>query len=86
MSRPVKVAAFLRRLDELAYEQLCAEAARLIQENERLRDELHWAEDCAESWRDDALRLMEAQCAATGAAPGLTQSGHLVLVQPEART
>lgn len=76
----MSAAALLRRLDAIACEQLCAEAARLAEENERLRVELAWAEQAAESWRDDALRMMEDACAASGRRPGITLGGALVTV------
>lgn len=72
-----------RRLDAIALDQLRAEVVRLHEENGQLRDNLYWAEQAAESWRDDALRLMDDACAATGASPGITQSGALVLVPKE---
>ena len=90
MSRLVSVPALLRRLDDQAYEQLVVEAARLAgenerlaEENERLRVELVWADQAAESWRDDALRMMEERCAATGERPGITITGQLVTVPQE---
>lgn len=72
--------ALMRRLDALAAEQLCAELARLENENATLREQLEWTERCAESWRDDALRLM-----------GIEHEDHIVTLrmdgnlQPEAR-
>lgn len=59
--------SLLRRLDALASNQLCAEIARLANENTLLREQLEWTERCAESWRDDALRLM-----------GIEHEGHIV--------
>jgi hypothetical protein len=56
-----------RRLDELTAE------------NGRLRSELSYAEDCAASWRDDVIRLMD------DAEVGLTQDGRLVKLAPDAR-
>jgi len=53
-----------------------AEVERLQAENDRLSSELAHAESCAESWRDDFLRLCEEE----GAQPGLTQAGQLVAV------
>lgn len=79
----MNVARLLRRFDAAAHEQALAEVIRLAEENERLREQLCRAEDAAEAWRDDALSMMEAQCAATGAQPGITQSGALVLVPME---
>lgn len=59
--------SLLRRLDALASSQLCAELARLANENTLLREQLEWTERCAESWRDDALQLM-----------GIEHEGHVV--------
>ena len=85
MSRTINLPSLLRRFDDQAHEQLCSEAARLAEENERLRAQLAFAEEAADSWRDDALRMMEAHCAATGAQPGITLSGSLVAVPMEVR-
>ena len=81
----MSAATILRRLDAIAFEQLCAEAVRLAEENERLRTQLAWVEEAAESWRDDALRMMEEACAASNRRPGMTITGALVLVPMEAR-
>lgn len=80
-ARAVNVKALLRRLDAVAFSQLAAQAALLAEENESLRSQLAWAEDAAESWRDDALRMMEERCAASGERPGITQQGQLVTVR-----
>lgn len=77
MSAQARLAA---RLDRLAIDQLRAEAARLAAENESLREQLYWAEQAAESWRDDALAMMQEHCAHTGDRPGLTMGGRLVVV------
>lgn len=76
----MNVARLLRRFDAAAHEQTLAEVIRLAEENEHLRIELSRAEEAAEAWRNDALSMMDAQCVATGATPGITQSGALVLV------
>ena len=54
--------ALRRRLNAQAYDLVNEELARVDAENEALRAEnellrtrLSWAEDCAESWREDAL-------------------------------
>lgn len=73
-----RIPDILRRWDRIAYAQLCEAAARLADENETLRTELGNAYSDAESWRDDALRLQDELCDATGSAPGITQSGQLV--------
>jgi len=83
MSNPTP-RAVLRQLDAIAIDQLCAEVARLAVENERLRVELAWAEDAADSWRDDALRIQEQLCEQTGARPGITIDGELVVMQGDA--
>ncbi|MBK0011109.1 hypothetical protein [Stenotrophomonas sp. S41] len=73
-------AAVLRRLDRLAFSQLCAEAARLAVENEELRQQLWLAEHAAQSWQEDAMTLQQDLCEATGGRPGLTVDGCLVVV------
>lgn len=75
------VSAIWRRLDRLAFSQLCAEAARLAVENEDLREQLWRAEDAARSWQEDALDLQQALCESTGGRPGITRDGSLVVVQ-----
>lgn len=80
MAKSIRVSTLLRRLDDAAYEQICEQAARLADENERLRRELSFAIGDADSWREDALRMMEELCAATHAKPGLTAAGALVTV------
>lgn len=77
------VTALQRRFDAIALDQLRAEVVRLHEENNQLRENLHWAEDAAEYWREDALQMQEAACAATGSSPGITQAGTLVLVPKE---
>lgn len=74
------IARILRRWDGIANQQLIEAAARLAEENDRLRTELRWAEDAAENWRCGALSLMQDACAATGCRPGITKGGALVLV------
>ena len=53
-----------------------AQLEALQAENAQLRRDLSWAEDCADSWRDDALRAIKD----AGCTPGLTMAGHLVAV------
>lgn len=79
------IARILRRWDGIANQQLIEAAARLAEENDHLRTELRLAEDAAERWRDDALRLMEDACATTGSRPGITKGGALVLVSATAQ-
>ncbi|CAA2367835.1 hypothetical protein [Xylella phage Bacata] len=64
----------LRRLDALALVQLAEHAARLAVALEQAEARAYAAEDAAESWRDDFLRL----CEETGQRPGITQAGALV--------
>lgn len=70
-----------RRLDAVALEQLRAEAARLIEENENLRERLSRAEDDARWWAEESTRMHLDLCEARVGAPGITREGHLVLVQ-----
>lgn len=71
-----------RRWDRLAFAQLCEVSARLVAENDDLRDQLYIADDSAEFWRQQSMDMPLSLCAETGGAPGLTQSGQLVVVQP----
>ncbi|MFF6593259.1 hypothetical protein ACET4G_32705, partial [Pseudomonas aeruginosa] len=66
MSEVINLQALLRRLDEHAYDQLCAEVARLAEENELLRTELTRMEECAEGWCNEAQRLHQQLAEATG--------------------
>ena len=66
----------LDRWDDLAYEQLCEAAARLVEENETLQADLWRAQDDAESWRQDCINAI----CDDGGSPGLTMSGHIVRV------
>lgn len=75
------LATIARRLDAIALQQLREECARLATENDQLRKDLYWAEQSAESWRDDAMRLQEDLCAQTGGVPGITIDGSLVVAQ-----
>lgn len=72
----------LRRLDALALVQLAEHAARLAVALESAEARAAWAEDAAESWRDDFLRL----CEETRQRPGITQAGALVAVPNDAQT
>jgi hypothetical protein len=69
-----------RRLDREALNQLRGEAARLIAENDALRERLAYAEDAAMSWRDDALDLQLQLCAQVGGKPAITVDGSLGVV------
>lgn len=79
--------ALERRLNAQAYDLLCEELSRLAVENERLqgendslRGQLSWAEDLAESWRKNAIQLMNDRADEEGGSPGLTMDGRLVVV------
>lgn len=85
MSKPINTLVLLRRLDEQAYEQLCAEAARLAVENDQLRGELAQMEECAEGWREEAMGLHDQLAEALGGQPGITKSGALVVLPMERR-
>lgn len=62
----------LREVVEEQRQQLEAQAAELAE----AKRALSWAEDCAESWRDDALRAFE-EC---GKKAGLTMDGSVAWV------
>lgn len=79
MSAP-SIAGIARRWDSLAISQLRAEVVRLAQENEELRDKLYWAEQNAESWRQDATEQHLQLCEAIGGSPGITMDGRLVVL------
>ncbi len=83
MSKPTNIAALFARLDDHAYDQLCAEVARLADENDRLRRELARMEDIAEGWREEAMSLHEQLAQAFGGQRGITQSGALVVIPME---
>ena len=67
--------------EELA--RVDAENEALRAENESLRTRLAWAEDCAESWREDAIAALNHAADAVGGAPGLTLDGRLVVYMPQ---
>ncbi|HBO4355072.1 TPA: hypothetical protein L4U31_002829 [Pseudomonas aeruginosa] len=83
MNKPINLQALLRRLDQHALEQLCAEVARLGEENEHLRTELTRMEECAEGWCDQAQSLHQQLAVATGGQAAITQSGDLVVIPME---
>lgn len=85
MSKPINAVALLHRLDEQAYEQLCAEAARLAEVNDQLRAELARMESYAEGWREEALELQQQLAEVLGGQCGITKSGSLVVVPMERR-
>lgn len=68
---PIVRRLHLQEIPRLRRAAACA--ARLAAENEDLQERLWRAEDCAESWRDDVMRMME-----DGLEVGLTKSGHVV--------
>lgn len=76
-------AAVARRLHARELETLRALVERQHAEIVQLRVELAFAEQSAESWRDDALRMMEEACADGSRAPGLTITGALVTIPTE---
>lgn len=65
----------VRRLHLQEIPRLRREAARLSAENEDLQERLWRAEDCARSWHDDVMRMME-----DGLEVGLTKAGHVVAI------
>lgn len=69
----------VRRLHLQEIPRLRREATRLAAENERLRDRVHHAEACAESWHDDWLRAVEEYDLQIG----LTRDGQLLIAPAE---
>lgn len=70
----MNVRAILARWDSIAYAQLCEHAAQLADERDRANARADQAEQWAESWRDDFMRL----CEETDKRPGITIDGHMV--------
>jgi hypothetical protein len=78
------LAALTRKLEHWELEhlrdyvdELHGELAGLRNELAEAKRALSWAEDCADRWRDDALRAIED----AGAVPGVTAAGDVVLVK-----
>ncbi|MFV9594229.1 hypothetical protein [Pseudomonas aeruginosa] len=83
MSKAIDLQALLRRLDEQAYQQLCAEAARLAEENEYLRTELTRIKEMPEGWCNEAQHLHQQLAEATAGQAAITQSGALIVIPME---
>jgi len=81
MSRTPSAAAVARQLNQIELDTLRRVVEQQHAEIESLRSDLYHAENAAESWRDDAMRLMEVACADGSRSPGITQGGSLVLVE-----
>lgn len=78
--RAIVPAKILKRWDSIAAAQLFAASTGLIEEIDRLRSDVANADDTAEHWHGEAMRLHEELCNATGTGLGLTPNGHLVTV------
>ncbi len=63
----------VRRLHLQELQRVRRAEARQASEIEYWRDRAYYAEDCARSWQDDVMRMME-----DGLEVGLTKSGHVV--------
>lgn len=70
----MSVSAILARWDRIAYAQLCEHVAALADERDEYRRRAYRAEDEAEAWRADCLRMFDEM----NLAPGLTMDGRLV--------
>jgi len=81
MSRTVTARAIARKLNQIELDTLRQVVEQQHAEIQSLRTGLYHAENAAEGWRDDAMRLMEAACADGSRSPGITQDGSLVLVE-----
>lgn len=73
--------ALRRRLDRTALAQLRAEAARLAEENEQLRNQLAYAQENAEFWSREATDFHLQLGALRDGSPGITQAGQLVVAR-----
>lgn len=80
------IAAIRRRLEKMELEHLRDHAAELADKVERLEADLYQAERCAESWREDCLRMMQDAADREGGAVGLAMNGSLHLIKSESAT
>lgn len=78
--RAIVPAKVLKRWDSIAAAQLFAASTGLVEEIDRLRSDVASADDLADHWHGEAMRLHEELGAATGSGLGLTQDGRLVTV------
>lgn len=78
--RPQSLAALSRRLDAQALEQLRTVAAAQAKEIDDLRVRLADTEETLDFWWRSATDMQLELCERTGAQPGITQSGRLVVV------
>ena len=76
------VRAILRRWDAIALSQLAETTARLADERDEAEARAAQAEQWAEDWRDDFIRL----CDERQEHPGITQAGRLVATAPDIQT
>lgn len=74
------LSAVQRRLDTQALDQLRTEAARLHAENEQLLERLSAAESDADWYHGEWLSIHLELCEARGGAPGIIESGALVVI------
>jgi hypothetical protein len=69
-----------RRLERWELEHLRQHAAELAARLEETERRLSYAEDAADSWREEALQMQLEAADAVGGQPGLTMGGSLVIV------
>ena len=74
------LSALRRRLEKWELEHLRKLAAELADRLDRAEEEAARAWECAESWREDALRLTE-ELIDEGRTVGLTKAGEIVIVR-----
>ena len=72
-------AAIQRKLERWELDHLRTLAAQQAEQIETLQRELAYAEDCADSWRRDALDMQQDLADRLGGTPGLTVQGRLVI-------
>ena len=75
------IAAMRRQLEKWELDHLRRLAAELQERLDRSEAAREYAEECAISWQDDAMRLSESLMEA-GATVGLTQDGAVVQLTP----
>lgn len=79
----VDVNRLAHRFDAIALDQLRAQAARLVVENEALRERIIVAEEAADFWSREAIDLQLRACEEAAGTPGITADAHLLVIRPQ---
>lgn len=83
MNTKAQLTRLQKRLDLLSVEQLRNEVTRLHEELERTKQELHYAQDNADFWHDQAHTLTQAfddEEFTTHRSIGINKSGEMLVV------